>query len=265
MPQLNGRWLTCVALFGAVGLGGISSSPAEEAGGEESAEAELEEGAEASGQTDSGSDAEGDEADPEESSEKPGISSFRPGRVDATGAIGLGGLLYVTLEPGVDVSLVPLGDGVTLSVGGTLGVGYCLLCGVVNAATGGDFSVTAWNLAPQGRALVHFDALGEAVGAQIDAFTGASLGPNTYFFGARSGGVRLNESITTFVFTPLFGARIFGKQSGGFFGFGELRYRTEWGFSRVTLEAEEWNQRFVWDNSFARSGFEFIFGGGFRF
>lgn len=193
-----------------------------------------------------------------------GSSAMRPGDVDMTGALGLAGLIYVNFEPGVDVGVVPLAEGTTLSVGGTVGLGYCLFCAAVSGLVS-DFSVGAWNFSPKARGLIHFDALGRELDAPLDTYVGASLGTGTYFFNVQSNGVSVSESITTFLFTPLLGGRLFPTESSPLFFFGELRYRIEAGFSKVTVQSNQWQQDFVLNADYGQTGLDAVVGGGFRF
>jgi hypothetical protein len=204
------------------------------------------------------------DSDGESSGFVAGSSSMRPGDIDMTGALGLAGLIYVNFEPGVDIGVVPLGEGTTLSVGGTVGLGYCLFCAAVSGLVN-DFSVGAWNFSPKVRGLVHFDALGRELDAPLDTYAGASLGTGTYFFNVQSNGTSVSESITTFLFTPLVGGRLFPTESSPLFFFGELRYRIEAGFSKVTLQSEQWQQDFVLNADYGQTGLEAVVGGGLRF
>ena len=204
------------------------------------------------------------DSDGESSGFVAGSSAMRPGDIDMTGALGLAGLIYVNFEPGVDIGVVPLGEGTTLSVGGTVGLGYCLFCAAVSGLVN-DFSVGAWNFSPKVRGLVHFDALGRELDAPLDTYAGASLGTGTYFFNVQSNGTSVSESITTFLFTPLVGGRLFPTESSPLFFFGELRYRIEAGFSKVTLQSEQWQQDFVLNADYGQTGLEAVVGGGLRF
>ncbi len=235
----------------------------EQSGSEEKAASE-EDATEETDTADGASESAETESSGESSGFVAGSSAMRPGDIDMTGALGLAGLIYVNFEPGVDVGVVPLGEGTTFSVGGTVGLGYCLFCAAVSGLVS-DFSVGAWNFSPKVRGLVHFDALGREMDAPLDTYAGASLGTGTYFFNVQSGGTSVSESITTFLFTPLVGGRLFPTESSPFFFFGELRYRIEAGFSNVTIQSEQWQQDFVLNADYGQTGLDAVVGGGVRF
>lgn len=228
---------------------------AEEPGPEESSDAEAtgtEETSEPAA-TDTGED----EAD------VPGKWAATPGNLDLSVALGLSGLLYGTVEPGVDFSLIPFSEDVTLSLGGTASFGYCILCAGISGFSS-EFSLSAWNFSPQGRALVHINSVGKDAGVPLDLYGGLSAGPNFYVISVTADTVTARSNTTTIMLAPMAGLRWFPAASGLFL-MGEFRYQLEFGFTTNRIEQEEWGTVFEWNDTYARRGLEFVLGGGFRF
>ena len=180
-----------------------------------------------------------------------------PGTVDGMLSVGLGGLIFVSAEPGVDVGLVPIGNNLTLSVGGVVNMGFCLLCGIGSLAVP-NFSVGISNIAPQARALLHIKAIDD-----LDVFAGAGFGPSFYSLKVASNGVELKDRLTAWLFSAVVGGRYFASKA--FFGFLEARYQVEAGFNTLTLDAPEWDASFTLNTDYSRRGIDFILGGGLRF
>ncbi|MGM0557640.1 MAG: hypothetical protein ACQEVA_14750 [Myxococcota bacterium] len=178
-------------------------------------------------------------------------------------AAGFGSLLYPHIEPSLDIGVAPLGP-VTFSVGGSVDVGYCLLCGVVTALS--NWKVNSWYWSLQGRALIHFNQLSRMAqdNFNIDLYAGVSLGPQFYNFtlGYKPTDDEASVDIVTFLGGPVFGARIFGDDIG-FFGYAELRYFIEAGFGETTIEID--NQEFTLTNDYRRGGSDITLGFGYRF
>jgi hypothetical protein len=244
------RYITiCLLAFSLIGLSSTATAQEQRSEPEPSAEepAEAQEGS-AGGQESS--------APADEKPEKP-PEYMGPGTVDGLLSIGLGGLIFVSAEPGVDVGLVPIGNNLTLSVGGVVNMGFCLLCGIGSLAVP-NFSIGITNISPQARALLHIQAIDD-----VDIFAGAGFGPSIYSLRAESNGVKLRDTITAWLFSGVVGGRYFPSDS--FFGFAELRYQVETGFNTLTLDAPEWDTSFTFNTSYSRRGIDVILGGGLRF
>ncbi len=183
--------------------------------------------------------------------------------IDLMLAAGLGSLLYPHIEPSIDVGLLPLGP-VTFSVGGSADVGYCLLCGVVTALS--NWRVNSWYWSLQGRALFHFNQLTRMAqeNFNVDLYAGVTMGPQFYNFtlGYKPTNDEASANFVTFLGGPVFGVRMFGD-SIGFFGYAELRYFIEAGFSETTVEID--NQEFTLTNDYRRGGSDITLGVGYRF
>jgi hypothetical protein len=177
-------------------------------------------------------------------------------------AAGFGSLLYPHIEPSIDIGVAPLGP-VTLSVGGSADVGYCLLCGVVTALS--DWKVNSWYWSLQGRALIHFNTLSRMAqdNFNADLYAGLSLGPQFYnfTFGYKPTDDEASVDFVTFLGGPVFGVRIFGDDIG-FFGYAELRYFIEAGFNETTVEID--NQEFTLTGDYRRGGSDITLGFGYR-
>lgn len=183
--------------------------------------------------------------------------------VDAMVAAGFGSLLYPHIEPAVDIGVLPLGP-VTLSVGGAADLGYCLLCGIIDAAS--DWDVASWYWSIQARPMLHINDLSRQLveALNVDMYAGATFGPQFYNF--RFGYEPNNDSarvnFTTFVFGPVLGAKLFGDKIG-LFGYAELRYLFEVGYAEQTIEIDD--QRFTLTTDYRRGGSDLTFGLGYRF
>ena len=177
---------------------------------------------------------------------------------------------YLTVQPGLELGMIPLGEGITLGVGGELDAGWCALCGLL-ALTPVFDSLSAWYASPRGRATVHFNQLSEALDMSgLDAYVGLVAGPALYSVDMNfAGGGRAEGRILSFIIGPVFGARITTEGTTGFFIFGEGRFHSEFGRSTVTvtIEGDEDEEVFVAEGGGAtsRGGLDTFVGLGFRF
>jgi hypothetical protein len=102
------------------------------------------------------------------------------GSIDIAASGGLGGLVYPFIEPQIAVGVLPLGP-VTLSAGAVADAGYCLLCGLVGAATP-DWRLNSYYFGVYGRVLAHLNAVSDALGdaVALDPYAGVAVGPRFY-------------------------------------------------------------------------------------
>ncbi|TXD35934.1 hypothetical protein FRC98_14785 [Lujinxingia vulgaris] len=191
--------------------------------------------------------------------------SFGLGTLDLTLSGGLSGGLYLFAEPGVDLGLIPLGDGLTLGLGGTVNLGWCLLCAGVTALT--PLNVSAWYVNPLARATLHFDAIAKAVDLpQLDTYAGLTAGPSFYSFtlSVDNDPAQGDFSETTFLLGPLFGARFTVNEDNGFFLFAEARLLMEFGYNTITFRDSN-GTVYTQDDGVSRGGMDWVGGLGLRF
>ncbi|RDV38201.1 hypothetical protein DV096_10330 [Bradymonadaceae bacterium TMQ3] len=190
---------------------------------------------------------------------------FGLGTLDVSISGGLSSGLYLFLEPGADLGLIPLGEGLTLGLGGTVNLGWCLLCAGVTALT--PLNVSAWYVNPLARATLHFDAIAKAVELpQLDTYAGFTAGPSFYSFTLSVDGdpAQGNFSETTFLLGPLFGARFTVNEDSGFFLFGEARFLMEFGYNTITFRDSN-GTVYTQDDGVSRGGLDWVGGLGLRF
>ncbi|RAL22191.1 hypothetical protein DL240_10065 [Lujinxingia litoralis] len=189
---------------------------------------------------------------------------FNLGTLDMTLSGGLSSGLYLFLEPGAEFGLIPLGEGMTLGIGATVNMGYCILCPAVTALT--PLNVSAWYANPLGRATLHFDALAKAFDLrQLDAYVGLTAGPSFYSFDLSldNDPARGSFSETTFLIGPLAGARFRISEDNGFFFFAEARILAEFGYSTITLTDSN-GTVYTQDDAVGRGGLDWVGGLGLR-
>lgn len=195
------------------------------------------------------------------------VGDFGPGDIDLALHLGLSGLLYGQIEPGVDVGLVPITDEVTLSVGGQIGFGACLLCGIISAALP-NFSWGATNISPQGRIGVHLDLIDDGdMGVKLDGFGGLYGGPNFYRFRVRfEDEGRVTGGITSWILGGYGGVRMFFGELNPFFLSAEMRLGAEIGFNEIIIRDEDWppGEEFRVQNSYSQRVVSTMVGLGFR-
>lgn len=191
--------------------------------------------------------------------------SFGLGTLDVTLSGGLSSGLYLFLEPGADLGLIPLGDGLTLGLGGTVNLGWCLLCAGVTALT--PLNVSAWYVNPLARATLHFDAIAKAIDLpQLDTYAGFTAGPSFYSFtlSVDNDPAQGDFSETTFLLGPLFGGRFTVNDDNGFFLFAEARLLMEFGYNTITFRDSN-GTVYTQDDGVSRGGLDWVGGLGMRF
>lgn len=191
---------------------------------------------------------------------------FSPGSLDFT--LRMGGILYNTVEPGVDLGLIPIGDGMTLSVGGSVDAGYCLIgCALFNFLLN-PLRLNAWHINPLARVILHFNMISEIFDVpSMNIYAGLTGGPSFYNVSLTIDGddsARANYNQTTFVIGPMAGLRYTFKGTDGFFVFVEGRFLIEAGARTYTVTDSAGNEysEAGWVN---RGGSSTGFGLGFRF
>jgi len=211
------------------------------------------------------SQADDDTADAATAQEEAEAKIFGPADFDILLNVGFN-LLYLHLEPAVDLGLIPIG-GMTLGFGAGFGVGYCVLCGALTALTNADISGQYWM--PYGRANLHLGSLGGLLPDDMDGWTldpivGLFAGPQLYTFEVKAaGGSAVEVSRTSIAFGPVLGMRL-GAMNNTFLLFGEYRYGTEFGLTNVSVEAEDGSTQTFAAESLGRRGSDFILGIGLR-
>ncbi|MFB6262410.1 MAG: hypothetical protein ABEL76_02115 [Bradymonadaceae bacterium] len=236
-------------------------------GSEETPEMDDPETSDSSGSADSTDDSEGDvdtgAREPkkkDKQSSKPAadrLESFDPGTIDGT--VGVGGLLYLRVTPGIDLSLIRVAEGVSIGVGGVVELGYCVFCGIFSSIDD-DFSLSATNISPRGRLTVHYAPA--SIDFPVDFYGGFGAGPSFYTFKVEHDGSEAKASLTTVIFGVFAGLRGFFGDSG-FFAYGEGQFVAEIGYSTVDVDGDGWGYEI--EAKHARQGIEFAIGGGFRF
>jgi len=190
--------------------------------------------------------------------------SMRPGNIDVALSGGLGALIYPFLEPQVDIGLIPLGP-VTLSVGATGDVGYCLLCNVLRVIDT-NWRLNSYYLGVYGRVLAHVSGLTETLGGdlRVDPYAGLAIGPRFYVVAVEyiPDNASTRGSINSFIIAPQVGARLFLNDDIRWFGFAEASYLIEIGFQSTTLEIG--GQTYFVDEQYASGGASVTLGVGLR-
>ena len=106
---------------------------------------------------------------------------YGPGTVDAQLTLSFGTFLTPQLEPAIDIGLIPFGDTLTLSLGASAAVGYCVGCLLFTALT--PIDVRNWMFTPQLRVLLHIEDLAYALGLlELDLYAGLVAGPSFHAF-----------------------------------------------------------------------------------
>lgn len=187
-------------------------------------------------------------------------------------SLGVGGLFYNTIEPGLDVGLVPIAEVGTISVGGYVDAGYCLLgCFLFNslmkwATSGeGELQLRAFHINPMARALFHFNILAQLINLRsLDVYGGIVGGPSFYNVKLTVLDQTAARTSATFLVGPTFGLRYAFNDGRGFFVYGEARYLMEFGSTNFQLRASDGH--IYSDNGIVqRGGRRMKVGVGFRF
>lgn len=196
-------------------------------------------------------------------------SPFGPGNIDVNAGIGSSNsLVYLNVEPGLNVGLVGPSDGIVLSAGATLNLGYCLGCHLFDLT---GVRVRARQFSPMVRGSVHLPVLMNALGApEIDARVGMLGGIGSYGLdiGQRGNDPEIAASVRTTILGPYIGGTYSRSDDGsGPFGFLDLRLLFEVGTSTVTIDAGDDDEDRVLEvhADVSRQGLEGILGVGYRF
>jgi hypothetical protein len=197
--------------------------------------------------------------------------AFYAGDIDIIVGGGIGGLVYPYIEPAVDVGLIPLNEDFSISVGGGVQFGWCLLCAALDAVSDLDFSSSY--IQPYGRALIHSGTLGGLLDGvagnsfTIDLNAGLMAGPSFYSLTITEENVdnpaSVDYSQTSFILGPVAGARL-GFSDNTFFLFVEYRFVAEIGLSQIEYIDRNGNTIAYGDDAFSQDGSDFMLGLGFR-
>lgn len=193
-----------------------------------------------------------------------------PGTFDLT--LGVGGFFYNTIEPGADMGLIPVSDVGTISMGGYLDAGYCLLgCflfnSLMNWASDGqaNLRLRAFHINPMARGLFHLNILAEALDLRsLDVYGGLVAGPSFYNVNLRVMNESADMKNITFLIGPTVGLRYTLGDGQGFFVFGEARYLVEFGSTTYQLQTSD-GYTYSDNGLVRRGGRNLKFGVGFRF
>lgn len=192
---------------------------------------------------------------------------FGAGDFDILANIGFN-LLYLTVEPALDIGIVPLGGDMAISLGGGVGLGYCVLCAAVSALS--SVNVRASNISPYGRANLHLGSLGGLIpkdinGTTIDPYVGLMAGPNIYRFRVDFDQEDAHATATT---TSIFAGPAAGLRAGfsnnTLLLFLEYRVTAEFGFATVNVEDSTGRVYRVTGDAYSQRTSNFIFGFGIR-
>ncbi len=192
---------------------------------------------------------------------------FNPGNTDLSVMGGVGNLLYLWVEPGVDFGLFSLGEGITVSAGGGLNAGWCAICGLASLMPG--VSIAGWYLQPTARATVHFNQLGALFDTnQLDSYAGLASGVAIYSLSMETEQEPdLETGVYSFLIGPILGARWTFDGADGLFAAAELRLLAEFGQQTFTVRTGDEDEDVVEEGAanVARQGFDLNVGIGFRF
>ena len=175
--------------------------------------------------------------------ETPSIDGpFNPGNFDITvhgGATSWGTWLWI--EPGAELGIMELADGIVLAGGANLNMGWCGLCTILGGLPGID-RIRGWYVSPSVRPTVHFNVLADAIDLpQLDVYAGGILGPSFYSLSiVTDNNIGVGADAETNVFSiiggPLFGARFTLSGDAGFFIAAEMRILGEFGTTTTSLQ-----------------------------
>lgn len=191
---------------------------------------------------------------------------FSPGTLDLT--LSVGGLLYNTIEPGLDFGVIPVSDLGVISVGGSVNAGYCLVgCGLLNFFID-PLRISAWNITPLAKVNFHLNALPRALDiGGVDIYGGIALGASYQraVLEDLTEGTdnRAEFSGVSVLFGPMLGVRYMLGGTTGFFVYGDWRFLAETGSASYQLASggEVYDQT----DLISRGGTSTHFGAGIRF
>ena len=188
---------------------------------------------------------------------------FSAGNFDLTFSAGMTNWAYVYVEPGLDIGVLNIGDGLSLSIGGMLNAGYCVTCLLSRLIPG--FDLNSWYASPKLRTAVHFNLIAQALNLEnLDVYAGVMAGPSLYSLTLRTDGVSGDANVTSLLFGPYGGTRFTFTGSTGFFVYLDGRLLIELGRQQVTIEVGD-EVEDVDASTFQRGGLDFTLGLGFRF
>jgi hypothetical protein len=193
---------------------------------------------------------------------------FGAGSIDLMLGAGMdfGGLFYPHIEPGVDIGLIPVGEDVTLSLGASVDLGYCLFCSLVNfaaSATGTDLTVQSYYIAPTARALAHFNFISKILQVpELDLSAGVLVSPSLYTFRLEYGDGQLDENTLLFSAGPVLGGRYI--LDSGLMLFIEYRYLVTFGASKVSVSTSSGDSYTFDTGTVGRYGQSYAVGIGYR-
>ncbi len=192
---------------------------------------------------------------------------FGAGDIDGLVNVGFN-LLYLNVEPALDIGIVGFAGDMALSVGGGFGYGYCVLCGLVSAFSEGNISAS--NYAPYGRINLHLGTIGGLLnpsmgGTTLDPVAGLMGGANLYRFKIDfdSSDAEVAGTGSAIFAGPVFGLRL-GFADNLFLLFAEYRFLAEFGFNAVTLDDGQGNSFTVTDEAYGQRNSSLVFGFGIR-
>ncbi|MFU8805376.1 MAG: hypothetical protein ACNA8W_16305 [Bradymonadaceae bacterium] len=189
---------------------------------------------------------------------------FQAGNLDFTLSAGFSSFLYLHLEPGAELGLIPLGNDLTIGIGGVVNVGYCLLCPLISALPTG-ISVSSWYVNPMARANLHLGTVSTLLSLpQLDFFVGAIAGPAMYritigFDELDTTGV---SNQVTLIGGPVVGGRFSLDDRNRWLIFGEARFLLEVGFTENVVRSGD--QEYRESGNHGRGGMDVVFGLGYR-
>lgn len=188
----------------------------------------------------------------------------RPGTLDAQVTVGLGTFLTPQIEPAVDLGLIPIGADNTISIGASVGAGYCLGCLIFSLLP--DLSVRAWSLEPQARVLAHFGSLSKNLNLpELDLYAGPIAGLSMYqFTWTQSQGQISAEDRLFGISAGLLGGLHYLISDRIFLG-AELKYALTFGLNSFVVQVGDTTYSEVSTNNYVQNGFEYNFHLGARF
>lgn len=189
---------------------------------------------------------------------------FKFGTFDFTLSAGFSSWLYLHVEPGAEFGLIPLGNDLTLGVGGMVNVGYCLLCPLITGLVSG-VSLSSWYVNPMGRANLHLGPLAKILELpQLDAYVGAVAGPGLYRLSVEFEEIQASGSTTVIALLlgPVVGARFSLDDRNRWLIFGEARFLLEMVFGESVVRVQD--QEYRESGATGRGGMDVVFGLGYR-
>lgn len=196
------------------------------------------------------------EPDPD-APDPPGIDGpFSPGNFDILmhgGVTRWGTWLWV--EPGAELGIMELSDGIVLGGGANLNVGWCGLCTLFQGLTRIE-RLRGWYVSPTVRPTIHFNVLADALNVpQLDVYAGFVAGASWYqlsmeIASGTGAGTEAESNVFSLLGGPLLGGRYTLTGDAGFFVAAEVRMLFEAGISTTTVQVEtEENEQLVSDQA----------------